>query len=110
MIVRITRVKVGNRQAPMMNTKTPPRKGGVFALGRRFRTSADKLFLGLSPYLYASRSAHFPPASCLPSCIEILYKYTVKPEAAECSNHEQALAFALDGETHGCRTFIEIGR
>jgi hypothetical protein len=31
MIVRITRVKVGNRQAPPQQTETPPRKGGVSA-------------------------------------------------------------------------------
>ncbi|WP_219907318.1 hypothetical protein, partial [Paraburkholderia sp. BL25I1N1] len=30
-IVRITRVKVGNRQAPQQQTETPPRKGGVSA-------------------------------------------------------------------------------
>jgi hypothetical protein len=34
MIVRITRVKVGNRQAPQQQTETPPRKGGVSAFTR----------------------------------------------------------------------------
>ena len=31
MIVRIARVKVGNRQAPLQQPETPPRKGGVSA-------------------------------------------------------------------------------
>jgi hypothetical protein len=34
MIVRITRVKVGNRQAPQQQTETPPAKGGVSAFTR----------------------------------------------------------------------------
>jgi hypothetical protein len=31
MIVRIARVKVGNRQAPQQQTETPPHQGGVSA-------------------------------------------------------------------------------
>ena len=31
MIVRIARVKVGNRQAPLQQTETPPPEGGVSA-------------------------------------------------------------------------------
>ena len=34
MIVRIARVKVGNRQAPQQHTPTPPRNGGVGAFTR----------------------------------------------------------------------------
>jgi hypothetical protein len=34
MIVRITRVKVGNRQAPQQQTETPPHQGGVSAFTR----------------------------------------------------------------------------
>ncbi|WP_208636827.1 hypothetical protein, partial [Caballeronia ptereochthonis] len=33
-IVRISRVKVGNRQAPHASRKNPTPKGGVFALAR----------------------------------------------------------------------------
>jgi hypothetical protein len=42
MIVRITRVKVGNRQAPQQQTETPPRKRWgfcVYASGNRTRAS-----------------------------------------------------------------------
>jgi hypothetical protein len=38
--VRITRVKVGNRQAPhAAKPGTPPRKGGVPAFTPRFKTN-----------------------------------------------------------------------
>ena len=37
MIVRIARVKVGNRQAPLQQPETPPRKGGVSAFTRAGR-------------------------------------------------------------------------
>jgi hypothetical protein len=37
--VRITRVKVGNRQAPQQQTETPPRKGGVSAFTETLSTA-----------------------------------------------------------------------
>jgi hypothetical protein len=36
MIVRITRVKVGNRQAPQQQTETPPKKVGFLRLRTTF--------------------------------------------------------------------------
>jgi hypothetical protein len=42
MIVRITRVKVGNRQAPPQQTETPPRKGGVSAFTQPEKTGEER--------------------------------------------------------------------
>jgi hypothetical protein len=42
MIVRITRVKVGNRQAPQQQTETPPKKVGFLRLRTTNRTGTRK--------------------------------------------------------------------